>query len=64
NIKKGTLIITDGYPSYPKAVESFASQHIIINHSDGFNNADVFTTNNIENVWSYLKKIIVKKRVC
>ncbi|KCZ76184.1 hypothetical protein H311_02823 [Anncaliia algerae PRA109] len=59
-IKKATLIITDGYSSYPKAVESFGSQHIIINHSDGFKNANGFTTNSIENVWSHLKKYIEK----
>lgn len=55
-IKKGSRIITDGYPSYPNAVKDFGAEHKIVNHVEGFVNTEGFHTNNIENLWSHLKK--------
>ncbi|KCZ77536.1 hypothetical protein H311_01451 [Anncaliia algerae PRA109] len=55
-ITKGSLIITDGYPSYPTAVKKFNSFHVIVNHTEGFKNSEDFHTNSIENLWSHLKK--------
>lgn len=54
-IKRNSIIVTDGYPSYPPAVHDFESVHIIVNHSEGFRNNDGYTTNYIENVWSHFK---------
>lgn len=54
-IKPGSLLVTDGYPSYPGAVREFGSVHVVVNHSLGFKNEEGFTTNNIENVWSHFK---------
>lgn len=68
-IKKETVIITDGYPSYPAAVKKFGSIHKVVNHSIGFKNEEGFHTNGIENLWSHLKKTyreragINKKRI-
>lgn len=55
HIKRDSILITDGYPSYPWAVREFGSQHIVVNHSIGFKNAQGFTTNSIENIWSHFK---------
>ncbi|KCZ77997.1 hypothetical protein H311_00980 [Anncaliia algerae PRA109] len=35
-----SILITDCYPSYPSAVAKFGSDHKIVNHSEGFCNAD------------------------
>ncbi|KCZ81149.1 hypothetical protein H312_01441, partial [Anncaliia algerae PRA339] len=51
-----SILITDCYPSYPSAVAKFGSDHKIVNHSEGFCNADGINTNSIENIWSHLKK--------
>jgi hypothetical protein len=51
----GTVLVTDGYPSYVSAVRDFGSQHIVVNHSLGFKNEYGYTTNKIENVWSHFK---------
>lgn len=55
HIYAGTLIITDGYPSYPKAIKDNFCIHEIVNHSIGFKNENNYHTNNIENLWSQLK---------
>ncbi|WUR04946.1 DDE-TNP-IS1595 domain-containing protein [Vairimorpha necatrix] len=54
-VKRGSIIITDGYPSYPSASRNFGNEHYIVNHSFGFINAEGDHTNNIENLWSHLK---------
>ena len=51
----GSIIVTDGYPSYPRAVTEFGSCHEVVNHSVGFVNAQEAHTNQIENLWSHLK---------
>ena len=43
----GSIIVTDGYPSYPKAVTEFGSCHEVVNHSVGFVNAQEAHTNQI-----------------
>ncbi|KRH92137.1 putative transposable element, partial [Pseudoloma neurophilia] len=55
NINEGTKIVTDGYSSYPSAIDRNKYQHEIVNHSVGFINHDGEHTNNIENLWSHLK---------
>ncbi|KAG0442089.1 hypothetical protein DMUE_0546, partial [Dictyocoela muelleri] len=55
NLHEGTVIITDGYPSYPNAVTQFGSQHIIVPHNQVFTNSDGNHTNLFENLWSNLK---------
>ncbi|KAF7699460.1 hypothetical protein CDIK_1283 [Cucumispora dikerogammari] len=52
----GTNIITDGYPSYPTAVQMFGSVHIVVNHSETFVNDEGFNTNPVENLWRQFKK--------
>lgn len=54
-LASGTTVVTDGYPSYPAAVRSLQMEHIIVNHSEGFTNAEGDHTNLIENLWSHLK---------
>lgn len=53
--KIGSLIITDGYPSYPRAVLESFCYHEKVNHTIGFKNEHGYHTNNIENIWSQLK---------
>jgi hypothetical protein len=62
NIKNGTTIITDGHASYPRAVFENGCNHIVVNHSLGFRNANGFTSNCIENFWSLLKYEIKKRK--
>jgi hypothetical protein len=57
NVMVGTKCVTDGYPSYVGAVRKFGSQHIVVNHTDGFKNSDGYTTNKIENLWSHMKNL-------
>ncbi|KAG0425750.1 hypothetical protein DMUE_6014 [Dictyocoela muelleri] len=55
HLNEGTIIITDGYPSYPSAVREFGSEHIIVPHNEGFTNSEGHHTNLVENLWSHLK---------
>ncbi|KAG0421375.1 hypothetical protein DMUE_6296, partial [Dictyocoela muelleri] len=55
NVNEGSVIITDGYPSYPSAVNDFNSLHLIVSHSEGFVNYQGDHTNLIENLWSHFK---------
>jgi transposase-like protein len=54
-VRPGSVIVTDGYPSYPSAVKNFCSEHEVVNHSIGFVNAEGGHTDQIENLWSHLK---------
>ena len=54
-VESGSILITDGYPSYPQAATNCNFNHLIVNHSRGFVNNDGDHTNKIENVWSHLK---------
>lgn len=62
HLHPGTIIISDGFSSYKKAVRDFGSEHIVVNHSIGFKNCDGFTTNNIENLWNLLKYEVKRRR--
>ncbi|MGL6009168.1 MAG: transposase, partial [Culicoidibacterales bacterium] len=62
NIHNGTLIKSDGFASYPRAVENAHCFHRIVNHTQGFCEADGTNTNLIENLWSHLKTDIRTKR--
>lgn len=55
HILPGTDIVTDGYPSYPRAVFEFGSYHEVVNHTLGFINETGGNTNQIENLRSHLK---------
>ncbi|KAG0432254.1 hypothetical protein DMUE_5510, partial [Dictyocoela muelleri] len=53
---KGSICITDGFPSYTSTVSNFKSRHEVVNYSVGFVNQDGANTNQIENLWSHLKQ--------
>lgn len=55
-ILPGSVLVTDGYPSYPRAVREFGSVHEVVNHNHGFVTVDGVNTNQIENLWSHLKQ--------
>ncbi|KAG0442005.1 hypothetical protein DMUE_0616 [Dictyocoela muelleri] len=55
NVLPNSIIVSDGFPSYPLAVRQFGSEHIIVPHNQGFINAEGYNTNLIENLWSHLK---------
>ncbi|EEQ81727.1 hypothetical protein NCER_101727 [Vairimorpha ceranae BRL01] len=50
HVAPGSIIVTDGYPSYPRTVIEFGSCHEAVNHSVGFVNAQGAHTNQIENL--------------
>lgn len=62
NIIPVSIIKSDGYPSYPRAIANAECEHRIVNHSMGFVNNEGEHTNNIENVWSHLKTEIRSRR--
>ncbi|KAG0418566.1 hypothetical protein DMUE_6400, partial [Dictyocoela muelleri] len=57
----GTLVCTDGYPSYPNVCSNLALNHKTVNHSIGFVAPDGTHTNNIEGFWSHLKSQMRKE---
>ncbi|KAG0420098.1 hypothetical protein EQH57_0298 [Dictyocoela roeselum] len=57
----GSLIITDGHPSYPRSVKDCFCAHEVVNHSREFTNKKGYHTNNIENLWSQIKFYEKKK---
>ena len=56
-VKPGSIIVTDGYPSYPYSVQKFNSVHKVVNHTTGFKNEEGYTTNKIENILSHFKTV-------
>jgi hypothetical protein len=62
NVESGSIIKTDGYPSYPKAVRVFNFEHVVVNHQKGFRNEQGHTTNTIEGFWALLKYDIKKRK--
>ncbi len=70
HVSKGSIIITDGHPSYPSAVKNFGFEHEVVNHSIGFTNLDGANNNQIENIWSHFKQEyrsrggMNKRRIC
>ena len=61
HVVPGSIIVTDGYPSYPRAVTEFGSSHEVVNHFVGFVNAQGAHINKIENPWSHLKHAYRKR---
>ncbi|KAG0419816.1 hypothetical protein DMUE_6361, partial [Dictyocoela muelleri] len=51
----GSILYTDGHPSYPQVAENLGLQHQVVNHSLGFVAPDGTHTNLIEGFWSHLK---------
>lgn len=62
NLLPNSIIKSDGYPSYPRAIESSGCVHLVVNHSVGFINEQGEHTNLIENVWSHLKTELRTRR--
>lgn len=54
-VEYGTKIVTDCHPSYHSAVALHGSINEKVNHSEGHTNSAGVHTNNVENLWSYLK---------
>ncbi|MCC6684956.1 MAG: IS1595 family transposase [Bacteroidia bacterium] len=52
-----SILVTDGAYHYSTITETFA-KHVVIDHSKGLYTKGRFTTNNIENYWSTLKRMI------
>ena len=61
HVVPGSIIVTDGYLTYPGAVAKFGSRHGVVNHSVGFVNAQGAHTNKIETLWSHLKHAYRKR---
>ncbi|WUR02938.1 DDE-TNP-IS1595 domain-containing protein [Vairimorpha necatrix] len=57
----GSVLHSDGHPSYPGVAENLCLSHQVVNHSIGFLSPDGIHTNNIENVWSQLKSEMTKE---
>ncbi|WUR05160.1 DDE-TNP-IS1595 domain-containing protein [Vairimorpha necatrix] len=55
NFSLMSVIKTDGHRSYPYAVAGIGGVHKIVNHEEGFTNADGDHTNLIECEWSHFK---------
>lgn len=62
NILPNSIIKSDGYPSYPRAIQNSLCTHISINHSEGFTNEFGDHTNMIENIWSHFKTELRTRR--
>ena len=55
NVSKDTQIYSDDYPSYTN-LPQYGYKHASINHSEGKHRDGDIYTQNIENVWSHLKR--------
>lgn len=55
NVDCRSHLLTDGYPSYPRAASTLGLLHSVVDHSQGFTNSEGEHTNGIEGVWSDLK---------
>lgn len=55
HLHPGTIVKTDGYPSYIPATRNSGFVHQIVNHNQGFVNENGVHTNLIENHWSHFK---------
>lgn len=62
NINPGSIIKSDGYPSYPQSVANINCFHVVVNHNNGFINVQGDHTNFIENIWSHFKTELRSKR--
>lgn len=57
NVSPDSVVVTDGHGSYKDLDKEFKGHHIV-HHDRGEYVKDGFTTNNIENYWSTLKRMI------
>jgi|ERR1022692_1159511 transposase-like protein len=53
-MENGSIVVTDEWLGYSNLSENF--NHIVINHNEGEYVRGGFTTNNVENFWSLLKR--------
>jgi hypothetical protein len=60
-VNEGSIVKTDGYPTYPNILSKMNCQHIVVNHTLGFKNDNGEHTNTIENLWSCLKNDITRR---
>jgi hypothetical protein len=60
-VHDGSILVSDGYQSYVLAARELGLTHLIVNHSNGFVNAEGDHTNSIENLWSHLKSNLKTK---
>jgi hypothetical protein len=60
-IAVGSILYSDGHPSYPAVARNLGLTHKVVNHSIGFVAPDGTHTNNIENVWSRMKSEMTKE---
>lgn len=54
-VSSGSILHTDGYPSYPAVAHGLNLQHHIVNHKHGFRAYDGTHTNDIEGFWAFMK---------
>lgn len=57
HVSSEAILVTDGHGAYKDLHKEFKGHHII-SHDKGIYAKDGFTTNNIENYWSTLKRMI------
>ncbi|KAG0422152.1 hypothetical protein DMUE_6233 [Dictyocoela muelleri] len=60
-VRVGSILCSDGYPSYPTVAVNLHLHHRVVNHSTGFVNDEGYHTNNIESFWSHLKSTMIKE---
>jgi hypothetical protein len=57
----GSILYSDGHPSYPGVTRNLGLTHQVVNHSVGFVAEDGTHTNNIEGFWAHLKSCMRKE---
>lgn len=57
----GSILYSDGYPSYPSVADNLHLIHHVVNHSEGFKAPDGTHTNTIEGLWSVMKSEMTKQ---
>lgn len=57
----GSILHSDGYPSYPSVASNLGLNHRIVNHSVGFVAPDGVHTNNQEGFWAHFKSSMRKE---
>lgn len=60
-IHVGSMLRSDGHPSYPSFAANLHCSHSVVNHTNGFINEEGIHTNNIEAFWSHLKSSMRKE---
>lgn len=60
-VSVGSILFSDGYPSYPRVAENLSLEHHVVNHTTGFVAEDGTNTNSIECFWSHMKSSMRKE---